>query len=114
MSETRNITYVSTPMQVSMADKWYEIATVGHFWIRRRFEVLRKVAAAAIENAKELAEIGCGNGLLQRQVEDAYGKVVVGCDLNEYALKRNVSRNSPILCYDIFQKNKDLEKRFDL
>jgi SAM-dependent methyltransferase len=101
-------------MEVSMADKWYEIATTQHFWIRRRFEVLQKLGGALIADAKELAEIGCGNGLLQRQIEDAYGRAVAGCDLNEYALKRNVSRRSPVLCYDIFQKSKDLQKRFDV
>lgn len=110
----REITYLSTPMAVSMADKWYEIATVDHFWIRRRFEVLQKVAGALITNAKQTAEIGCGNGLLQRQIEDAYGREVVGCDLNEYALKRNVSVRSPVLCYDIFERSKELEKRFDV
>lgn len=114
LPEGRDITYVSTPMEVSMADKWYEIATVNHFWIRRRFEVLQRLAGDLIANAKELAEVGCGNGLLQRQIEDAYGRPVVGCDLNEYALKRNLSRRSPILCYDIFEKSKGLEKRFDL
>ena len=114
MTDGREITYVSAPMEVSMADKWYEIATVEHFWIRRRFEVLRKLAGDLISSAKEIAEIGCGNGLLQRQIEDAYGRPVVGCDLNEYALKRNLSRQSPILCYDIFEKSKTLEKRFDV
>jgi len=114
MTQSREITYVSTPMDVSMADKWYEVATLDHFWIRRRFEVLQKVAGSLIAEAKQLAEVGCGNGLLQRQIEEAYGREVVGCDLNEYALKRNVSVRSPVLCYDIFAKSKELEKRFDV
>jgi SAM-dependent methyltransferase len=101
-------------MEVSMADKWYEIATVEHFWIRRRFEILKKIAGQLIQNSKEMAEVGCGNGLLQRQIEDAFGKPVTGCDLNEYALKRNLCRQSQILCYDIFDKRSDLEKRFDV
>jgi SAM-dependent methyltransferase len=114
VTHRREITYVSTPVAVSMADKWYEIATTEHFWIRRRFEVLQRVAGTLIMEAKELAEVGCGSGLLQRQIEDAYGRGVVGCDLNEYALKRNVSVRSPVLCYDIFEKSKELEKRFDV
>ena len=114
MGESRAITYFSKPMEVSMADKWYEIATVEHFWIRRRFEILQKAAGEFIRNSDEMAEIGCGNGLLQRQIEDTFGRPVAGCDLNEYALKRNLSRQSQILCYDIFEKRPDLEKRFDL
>src|SRR5215471_6443584 len=114
MTTSREITYISTPTAVSMADKWYEIATVEHFWIKRRFEILQKLAGDLIRNSNEMAEVGCGNGLLQRQVEDAYAKPVAGCDLNEYALKRNLSRQSQILCYDIFEKRPDSEKRFDL
>jgi SAM-dependent methyltransferase len=67
-----------------------------------------------VARASNMAEIGCGNGLLQRQIEDVYGREVTGCDLNEYALARNISRQSPVLCYDIHQRNEDLRKRFDL
>lgn len=114
MSESRNITYVSAPMTVSMADKWFEIANTEHFWIRRRFDVLRKLAGDLIPAAKELAEIGCGNGLLQKQIEEQYGRAVTGCDLNEYALQRNVSGKSPLLCYNIFEKREDMRQRFDV
>ncbi|GAC1661771.1 MAG: hypothetical protein NVS9B4_14480 [Candidatus Acidiferrum sp.] len=97
-----------------MADKWFEIATVDHFWIRRRFEVLRRMAGDLISGAGEMAEIGCGHGLLQRQIEDAYGKEVSGFDLNEYALKQSISRRSRICCYDIFQKEPALRERFSV
>ncbi len=114
MTQTREINYVSTPMAVSMADKWFEIATTKHFWIRRRFEVTQKLAGDLMQNAKEMAEIGCGNGLLQKQIEEKYGRVVTGCDLNEYALRRNVSEKSPLLCYNIFDKSESLRGKFDL
>jgi SAM-dependent methyltransferase len=114
MTSSREITYISTPAAVSMGDKWYEIATIDHFWIKRRFEVLQRLAGRIVVDAKELAEVGCGNGLLQRQIENVYGRAVTGFDLNEYALKRNESSRSPILCYDIFEKSKELEQRFDL
>jgi 2-polyprenyl-3-methyl-5-hydroxy-6-metoxy-1,4-benzoquinol methylase len=113
MTATREITYISTPAAVSMADKWFEVATTDHFWIHRRFEVFQELAGQLVLEAKEIAEIGCGNGLLQRQIEEKYGRTVVGCDLNDYALKRNVSLRSPILCYDIFKKNKEMYQRFD-
>lgn len=109
-----NIEYLSAPNAVSMADRWFEIASTEHFWIRRRFEVLRRLAGDFIENASEVAEIGCGHGLLQRQIEDHYKREVAGFDLNEYALKQNVSRRSRVFCYDVFQKARELENRFDL
>jgi len=97
-----------------MGNRWFEIASIDHFWIRRRFEVLKRLAGNLISNAKHIAEIGCGHGLLQLQIEDAYGWEVTGFDLNEFALKHNVSRVSPVCCYDIYQRDSALRGRFDL
>lgn len=113
-SNLRTIAYLSPPAPVSMADSWYEIASINHFWIQRRFAVLQRLTDGMIAAAKELAEIGCGNGLLQRQIEDACGREVTGFDLNEYALKQNVSRKSKVCCYDIFQAEATLRERFDV
>ena len=52
-----------------MADRWFEIAAIDHFWIRRRFEVFQRLAGGLIANAPEIVEIGCGHGLLQMQIE---------------------------------------------
>jgi len=110
----RKIEYLSAPAEVSMADRWFEIAAVDHFWIQRRFAVLQQLAGGLIVGAQAIGEIGCGHGLLQRQIEDAYGKEVTGFDLNEYALKQNVSRRSKVCCYDIFQTAASLEGRYDV
>lgn len=110
----RKVEYLSATMDVSMADCWFEIAAIDHFWVRRRFDVLQTLAGELITRAKEMAEIGCGHGLLQRQIEDAYGREVSGFDLNEYALRRNVSRRSKVYCYDIFQREPALRERFDV
>lgn len=97
-----------------MADCWFEISSIDHFWVRRRFDVLERLAGDLISSAREMAEIGCGHGLLQRQIEDRYERQVVGFDLNEYALKRNVSRRSPVVCYDIARADPALRSRFDV
>jgi SAM-dependent methyltransferase len=110
----RAIEYLSPPAPVSMADHWFEISSIDHFWFRRRFAVLQRLAGHRISSAREVAEFGCGHGLLQRQIEDAYGKEVTGFDLNEGALKQNVSRRSMLCCYDIFQQDGALRARFDL
>jgi 2-polyprenyl-3-methyl-5-hydroxy-6-metoxy-1,4-benzoquinol methylase len=110
----RKIEYLSHPSTVSMADSWFDIAAMDHFWVRRRFQVLRKLSDNFIRGSRELAEVGCGHGLLQKQVEDAYQRQVTGFDLNEYALQQNVSQQSRVCCYDIFQKSQSLRERFDL
>lgn len=114
MTSERAITYISAPAEVSMGNRWFEIASVEHFWIQRRFEVLQRLTGKLISEAKDIAEIGCGHGLLQRQIEDSCGRQVTGFDLNEFALKRNLSRLSPVCCYDIFRKDPVLQGRFDV
>ena len=108
------IEYLSPPDVVSMADQWFEIASIDHFWIQRRFRVLQSLADESIQKAGEMAEIGCGNGLLQKQIEIGYQRSVTGLDLNEYALKRNVSTRSRVCCYDILDRNPNLAGAFDL
>ena len=110
----RNIEYLSTPTAVSMSDGYFQIGAMDHFWVQRRFDVLRSLAADALATARELAEVGCGHGLLQRQIEDAYGREVTGFDLNEYGLKNNVSRTSPVCCYDIHQREPKFRAKFDV
>jgi cyclopropane fatty-acyl-phospholipid synthase-like methyltransferase len=97
-----------------MADRWFEIAALDHFWIQRRFEVTKVLAGNLISGATAIAEIGCGHGLLQRQVEEAYGKQVVGFDLNEFALKQNLSRNGSLCCYDICEQKQEFKGRFNV
>ncbi len=113
-SRENRIEYLSPAAKVSMADQWFEIASTEHFWVRRRFEVLRGLAGGWLAEGGELAEIGCGHGLLQRQVEDAYNLSVTGFDLNDFALQRNVSRRSKVCCYDIFQRDSALRGRFNV
>ena len=90
-SQDRAVAYLSASTPVNMGDWWFDIATSNHFWIRRRFEVMMRLADSAIRNSKRAAEIGCGNGLLQRDIEDYYGIPVAGFELNEVALQKNVS-----------------------
>jgi SAM-dependent methyltransferase len=113
-SSPRKIEYLSPAAEVRMADSWFEIASIDHFWVRRRFEVLRRLAGNLITGEGRMAEIGCGHGLLQRQVEDAYGREVTGFDLNESALRKNVSQRSRVCCYDIFQTDPALRAEFDV
>jgi SAM-dependent methyltransferase len=113
-SGLRKIEYLSPAAEVSMADRWFEIASIDHFWVRRRFEVFQSLGGELLSCAGEIAEIGCGHGLMQRQIELAYGRGVAGFDLNSFALKQNLSRQSNVYCYDIFQMNSDLKERFEV
>lgn len=113
-AELPRLTYLSPAQPVSMGDWWFDIATTGHFWIQRRFQVMRRLAGPIVRGAKLAAEIGCGNGLLQRDIEDGYGIPVAGFELNELALQKNVSRHSPLYCYNIHDRKPEFRGRFDL
>src|SRR5260370_33635503 len=76
INTTRMLTYLSSPVEVSMANWWFGIATIDHFWIQRRFDVLRRLAGRLSPTAPEIAEIRCGDGLLQRHIEMTYGREV--------------------------------------
>jgi SAM-dependent methyltransferase len=108
------IEYLSPPAQVSMGDRWFDISRIGHFWVQRRFEVVRALAGELLQKSQNIAEIGCGHGLVQRQIEEAYGREVTGFDLNEFALRQNQSRRSSVCCYDISQRASQFHHRFDL
>ena len=97
-----------------MTEGYFQIGTINHFWVSRRFSVLQTIANGVLRGAANIAEVGCGHGLLQRQLEDGYGKPVTGFDLNEYGLKHNVSRISRVCCYDIHQRNQELRGKFDV
>lgn len=112
--QDHSITYLSPSLPVNMGNWWFEIATLNHFWVRRRFEVLKRFAGHVIEGSRRIAEIGCGNGLLQRDIEDHYGIPVAGFELNELALQKNLSRRSPLYCYDIHHRHPNLRSQFDL
>jgi len=114
MSGDRRVIYLSAPMPVNMGDWWFDTATIDHFWVQRRFSVMKRLADPLLRKAQRVGEIGCGNGLLQRQVEDAYGIPVTGFELNEVALRKNISRVSPLFCYDIHGRDPRFRGHFDL
>jgi len=110
----RKIEYLSRPAEVSMTDGYFELASLEHFWVRRRFAVFRTLAGRLVAAAREMAEVGCGRGLLQRQVELEYERELTGFDLNETGLKHNLSQFSRVCCYDIHEMLESCRARFDL
>jgi SAM-dependent methyltransferase len=108
------VVYLSASMPVHMADEWFAIANRDHFWIRRRFDVLQKLARGIEFRGKQIGEIGCGSGLVQQQFQQRYQTNVDGFDLNEHALKNSVATNQPRYCYNIFDRNPGFRERYDV
>jgi hypothetical protein len=109
-----NIEFLSESVEVSMGDTWFEVVSIEHFWIIRRFQVLNKLVNNIFFKSHNVGEIDCGNGLVQRQFEIAFDKSVDGYDLNVSALKSNISKFSRKFCYDVLSKKSELNNKYDI
>jgi SAM-dependent methyltransferase len=109
-----SIIHYSPSKKVSMADAWFDIATPEHFWVRRRFDVFRKIAGLEITSSAPVAEIGCGHGLVQMHFKESFGIDVDGFELNEYALSRSVATDQRRIVYDINERKVSLESKYGL
>lgn len=108
------IEYYSPSQKVSMADAWFDVATLEHFWVRRRFDVLRRLLGTHVRDLTPVAEVGCGHGLVQAQFKKAFGVQVDGFELNEYALSRSVASDQPRFVYDIHDRKEEIREKYGL
>jgi SAM-dependent methyltransferase len=108
------VVFKSSPLTGIMAERYFDLATPQHFWCKRRFEVLQAMAGDRLRSATRVAEIGCGNGVLQRQIEDAFDLAPAGFDLHEAALRHNMCRRGDVYCYDIHDRAEEFRKAFDV
>lgn len=110
---SRQITILSTPREVRMADSWHELATADHFWIRRRLEVLSCLCGPLLRAKPACCEIGCGSGILQQQLGVAFGLTVDGFDLSLDALNKNRARSN-LYYYDILERCPNFSEKYEM
>lgn len=94
---------------------WYAIANEKHFWFKSRIDAFLKFAPRYLpmdQNLKVM-EIGCGNGLVRKQLENKVGWTVDGCDINEAALKLNTGLKGDTFLYNIHEKHARFENAYD-
>jgi SAM-dependent methyltransferase len=108
-----DVIYLSNPQPVNMADEWFALANPRHFWIKRRFDVFRRLARNLDLGQGKLAEVGCGHGLAQQQLGQYFGTKVDGFDLNEAALRNSVATEHPRYCYNVFDRNSRFAAGYD-
>ncbi len=105
---------LSDPQKVSMDASWYELADPNHFWIQWRFRILEKLIAPHLNPAVKILEIGCGNGIVMKQIEDHFKIIPDGCDLNLQAMSEMMPVSGKVFLYDIFDLNPDLVGQYDM
>ena len=107
------VIYLSDRAPVHMADAWFDIATVDDFWVKRRFDVMCKLAKDINFRGKKIGEIGCGHGLIQKQFETRLGVAVDGFELNELALRKSIATGVPRYYYNIFDRAPQFQGGYD-
>ena len=113
-ASSARITFLSPSQPVNMEPHWFELATSDHFFIRRRFDVLQHIGKPLFRPDRQFLEVGCGHGLLQRELHTHAGLTVDGFDLCLPALLRNETERGRLYYYNIFDCAPAFEKRYDV
>ena len=108
-----NIIELSAPESVNMADEWFQIASMDHFWRSWRFIYIKKNESIFLNQYNKILEIGCGNGIILRQFEKYSNKIIDGCDLNLYALSKIDNFNGKKYIYNIYDLNPNMVGNYD-
>jgi SAM-dependent methyltransferase len=107
---------LSAPQQIDFAEDWYDIAGEDHFWLRWRFHLLlREITRLQLGKAEPWRglDIGCGRGVVQRQLEQATTWRADGCDLNAPALAQHKGVAGRALYYDITERRPEFHDAYD-
>ena len=105
------ITYLSSPSEYVMADEWYEFATEDHFWMKWRFRILQSIIPKEYSWGETL-DIGCGNGVARKQIEECFNSSVSACDLNLRALSELSGGRGKLYFYNIHQREVEFREHF--
>lgn len=109
--QNTNIEFLSEPTNYSMADEWYDLAGLDHFWIKWRFDILKKIITKEYTWG-EVLDIGCGNGLVGGQIENNYGRRISGCDLNLIAMRKVAFGYNHLYFYNIHKRYGEFKEFF--
>jgi len=110
------IEILSEQIDFRFVSKWYDLADESHFWMQWRFfiffETLKKLPLPTLENRHGL-EVGCGHGVVRRQLEHASAWTLDGTDIDMEALKQNHPGRGRTYYYNIFDRLPSLKERYD-
>lgn len=95
---------------------WYEIGNDNHFWFDWRFRAfINQLTDLNVSLTKPhyCFEIGCGHGVVRRQIESSTSWFTDGADINLEALKMNNITRGRTMAYDIFDKKPSMKQFYD-
>lgn len=96
-----------------MSDDWYPFANQDHFWIKWRFDMLKSIGKLLPPPGATVLEIGCGNGVVLRQLTQSFKYHVDGCDLNHKALEMVSIETGNVFLYNIYDMNPEMLHKYE-
>ncbi len=111
-----DIEYISEPRPLAFADEWYEFNCGEHFWFQwRLIAFLRQMKDLGhlLDRRALVLDIGCGTGVLGRQVERETSWQVDGTDLNEKALISHSRGRGRVMYYDVLEARTPFLEHYD-
>jgi SAM-dependent methyltransferase len=111
----KELIFLSSPEEVSMADEWFDIANVSHFWMEWRLAIIEQVLKKidGLSPRMRFLEIGCGHGEFLLQSDARLNVVTDGCDLNLFALNKISDVNGDVYVYDILELNPNMILKYN-
>ncbi len=114
--QPNNVEILSSKAQIPFVDTWFEIATEDHFWMQWRLQAalsqFQRVQLPLNESLNGI-EVGCGHGVLRKQLESKTNWIINGVDLDLQALKNNPPCRGKSYLYNIFDQSKKFKNHFD-
>ena len=95
---------------------WYDIISTEHFWIQWRFIALyNQLKKNKMPFEKKLIglEVGCGNGLIMKQIENNTPWVVDGADMNPHGMELISNNRGKLYLYDIYSCLPEFKEKYD-
>ena len=96
-----------------MAESWYEFATPDHFWMKWRTILLDRIIEEEGVGHGRGIDVGCGQGMLFRELEARHPVTIDGCDLSTVALEQAFPGRGTVYLYDVFDSHPDLVGAYD-
>jgi len=114
MSTQASINWISKDSNFSMANEWFEIANVNHFWMQWRFNFFKKFLPFDFQNQMKGLEIGCGSGVFRQQFESFFKIPLDGFETNREALLQSSKGLGELNYYDITERRPEFKEKYDI
>jgi len=111
------IQHLSKVENFSFPKEWYDLADENHFWLQWRFKVflnqMQTFQHLNITQNNLGVEIGCGQGVLRKQIITHTGWHLDGIDMNIEALQANSDLKGDLYLYNIHERHSSLKEKYD-